>query len=181
MKLIRRTLFLGLQAIAVVAVLGLASYLARPSLIAAPPKEGADRIGSLIRQLGSDNLQERHWASQELVRIGAPALEPLKQALKDTKQEIAIHRCITEIEKDDLEIWVLMKGLRSRNPEERAEATAGLRGLRGHRAEQALPNLMEDLADENPKLQERALWALPASQPGVVRAWLISFGIRMPI
>lgn len=76
MNLIRRTLFLGLQAVAVVAVLGLASYLAEPGLIVASPEERAERIGSLIRQMGSDSLQERERASDELVRIGARPWKP---------------------------------------------------------------------------------------------------------
>lgn len=120
MNLIRRTLFLGLQAVAVVAVLGLASYLAEPGLIVASPEERAERIGSLIRQMGSDSLQERERASDELVRIGVPALEALRRAEKDSDLELAgrAKECIWKIERD-LEIVALIGARKDPRTEKR--------------------------------------------------------------
>jgi hypothetical protein len=51
--------------------------------IEAPLGSGKEQITQLIQHLGSDSLQERERASQVLVRIGAPALDSLRRALKD--------------------------------------------------------------------------------------------------
>jgi HEAT repeat protein len=44
-----------------------------------------EKIERLIRQLGSNEFEERNAASEELEKIGKPALEALRKALKDTK------------------------------------------------------------------------------------------------
>jgi hypothetical protein len=56
---------------------------------AAAPPPGADdaadaaRIARLVRQLGSDDFDEREAATKELEAIGEPALAPLRKAAAD--------------------------------------------------------------------------------------------------
>jgi hypothetical protein len=44
-----------------------------------------EKIDRLIRQLGNAEFEKRQAASEELEKIGKPALEALRKALKDTK------------------------------------------------------------------------------------------------
>ncbi|MBI4833312.1 MAG: HEAT repeat domain-containing protein, partial [Planctomycetes bacterium] len=45
-----------------------------------------DEIQSLIKQLGDDDWETREKAKEELTKIGEPALELLKQTLKETQE-----------------------------------------------------------------------------------------------
>jgi hypothetical protein len=48
------------------------------------------KIGKLIKQLGSDKYKEREAASQELKKVGKPALPALKEALKSKDLEVRL-------------------------------------------------------------------------------------------
>lgn len=50
--------------------------------------EAAARIARLIRQLGSDDFENREAASKALEKIGVPALKPLEEALQSTDAEV---------------------------------------------------------------------------------------------
>src|SRR5690348_2318877 len=65
--------------------LGLAAVTAAPA--AEAPKVSAERIAKLVKQLGSDDFDERDKATKELEEIGAPALEALRKAAKDGDTE----------------------------------------------------------------------------------------------
>ncbi len=54
----------------------------------APKKGEADRIGRLIRQLGSERFAEREKALKELDKIGLPALEALQEAAQAADPEV---------------------------------------------------------------------------------------------
>ena len=155
-----------LRAVTVVTVLGLASAGAGQRLIAAPPEGGTERVGSLIRQLGSDNFQERERATQELVRIGTPALESLRRVLKDSDQELIIRaqQCITTIERD-VKIVGLIEALKDPRPEKRIQAACQLAEF-GRYAEKAVPALIEALDDKDAKVQERVANAISFLGPG---------------
>src|SRR5262245_32024386 len=61
---------------------------------AAAPAPGADdaadaaRIARLVRQLGSDDFDEREAATKELEAIGEPALAPLRKAAAEGDAEV---------------------------------------------------------------------------------------------
>src|SRR5262249_27594710 len=59
------------------------------------------RLGQLIRQLGSDAFEEREQAVRRLVGVGAAGLPRLRQALKDTDPEIRerAQDCIVQVER----------------------------------------------------------------------------------
>jgi HEAT repeat protein len=59
------------------------------------------RLDQLIRQLGSDDFDEREQAGRRLVGVGAAALPRLRQALKDSDPEIRAraHDCIAQTER----------------------------------------------------------------------------------
>ncbi len=61
-----------------------------------------DRVDRLLRALGSDNFRERDRATSELIRIGAPAREPLRRAAADKDTEIATRAqaCLKLLERD---------------------------------------------------------------------------------
>jgi hypothetical protein len=63
-----------------VAVLGLVALAAAGG---DPPKADAEHIARLVKQLGSDNFDEREKATRELEEIGPPALAALRAAGKD--------------------------------------------------------------------------------------------------
>ncbi|HUS46985.1 MAG TPA: efflux RND transporter permease subunit, partial [Phycisphaerae bacterium] len=60
-----------------------------PNGASTQPAADAAEIERLIRQLGSDKFAEREEAQKELVKIGVPALEPLRAAAKDADAERA--------------------------------------------------------------------------------------------
>ena len=68
--------------------LGLAVLLAAPARTA--DNVDPERIGKLIKQLGSAEFAEREKASKELDAIGTPALEPLQKALKSDDAEVRL-------------------------------------------------------------------------------------------
>jgi len=47
----------------------------------------------LIRELGSDSYQERQAAEEKLIKIGRPALDPCRQAIKNTTDPEIRTRC----------------------------------------------------------------------------------------
>ena len=55
---------------------------------AVPPGKLRKRIAAGVAQLGSDSWEIREGATQELIRIGAPALEQVAAALESTDAEV---------------------------------------------------------------------------------------------
>ena len=173
MNWIRRRVVLGwLRAVTVVTVLGLASPEAGQRLIAAPPEVGAERVGSLIRQLGSDNLQERDQASQELVRIGDPALEALRRSVKDPDPEVGLRTKIC------LETIKAIGALKDPDPKVRSRALITLTSAGPHLARRVVPRVVEMLDDPDQGIvgQARDLlcnWRkeIPEAKPLLVAMW----------
>ncbi len=56
--------------------------LAAAFLLLAPPAQDDARVLDLIRQLEDDSIEARERAQKELVRIGEPALPPLRKAVE---------------------------------------------------------------------------------------------------
>ena len=54
-------------------------------LLSAPTTRPTDEIPTLLRQLSHDDWKVRQKAQERLVSIGEPAVEPLKRALRETK------------------------------------------------------------------------------------------------
>ena len=127
-------------------------------------------IDVLIRQLGSDNLQERERASQELVQIGTPALKALRRTLNNPDPELAVRSkaCITTIERND-QISSLIIELKNKRPEKKLQAISRLREF-DQDAEKALPILMELLDDEDVKVQVEATGIMEVIGPRAKRA-----------
>ena len=73
--------------LALLLCLGLGTVIAIPSGAAEPVD--AKKIAKLIEQLGGDEFSEREKASAELDAIGAPALEALRKAAKNTDVEVS--------------------------------------------------------------------------------------------
>jgi len=67
-------------------LLGLGALVAAPAADA--PKADAERIAQLVKQLGSDNFEEREKATKELEAIGTPAINALRRAAKDGEAEV---------------------------------------------------------------------------------------------
>src|SRR5258707_521154 len=67
-------------------VLWLAVLVAAPAADA--PKADAERVAKLVKQLGSDDFEEREKASKELEAIGGPALDALRAAAKSEEAEV---------------------------------------------------------------------------------------------
>src|SRR5947209_7742248 len=69
--------------------LGLGVLAATPARSAdSAEKPDADKITKLVKQLGSDDFDDREKASAALDAIGAPALDALRDALKSSDEEI---------------------------------------------------------------------------------------------
>src|SRR5205814_9077475 len=84
----------------------------------------SDRVNELIRQLGSDNFQQREQASKDLISLGEPALTALRLAAKGTDADVARRAtaCITQIERN-LRIVVLIRTLQQeRDPTTKVKA-----------------------------------------------------------
>lgn len=80
-------------------VLGLGALAALPSP-AADNKVEVERIATLVKQLGSNQFEEREKATQQLDAIGAPALEGLRKAAKsdDLETRMRAEKLIAKIE-----------------------------------------------------------------------------------
>jgi hypothetical protein len=69
--------------------LGLGALAAIPARSAdSAEKPDADKIAKLIKQLGSDDFDDREKASAALDAIGAPALDALRDAAKSSDEEV---------------------------------------------------------------------------------------------
>src|SRR5262245_8288024 len=78
--------------LALVIGLGLGALVVAPAADppkdkADPPKVNTEEIAKLVKQLGSDNFEEREKASKDLEAIGAPALDALHDAIKNGESE----------------------------------------------------------------------------------------------
>lgn len=118
------------------------------------------QIAKLIRQLDSDNFEEREKASKELIAIGSLALEPLRKATKSPDLEVVkrANACIKEIEIDVI-IARHITDLTDTNPKVRAKAANALMPFKA-RAASAVPRLIAAIDDNDPHVRDRATWAL---------------------
>jgi WD40 repeat protein len=72
------------------------------ALLAAAPPADRPKVRALIEQLGADTFAEREAASKTLLKIGPPALTPLRKALfaKDLEVRRRARRLVDAIEKE---------------------------------------------------------------------------------
>jgi HEAT repeat protein len=132
-----------------------------PPVPKGPASGDSARIERLIRRLGSDRFEERQRAAQDLVAAGAPALEPLRQALKSSDPEVnrLAARCIPQIE-HNLKVAALIDKLRDRQPQVRADAADELFQL-GRGARAAVPALVKVMMDDpDTYVRQRAIVAM---------------------
>jgi HEAT repeat protein len=130
-----------------------AMVLARPgSSRAEEPIE--KRVQALVRLLGSENFDEREKAVQELIKVGARALEPLRKASASADPEVArlARVCIAKIE-HNAKVDALLRKLRSTKPEEREEGSIGLCDL-APELEPIVPALIAALDDPDIQVRE---------------------------
>jgi WD40 repeat protein len=83
-------MFLNKLLVSAILVLALGSGLiyrsgAHATRASAPPPAASEAIRALIKQLGDDSFEKRESASKRLVAIGAPALDLLRQAVRDSR------------------------------------------------------------------------------------------------
>ena len=91
------------------------------SICSAMADETEKRVERLVKQLGSENFDEREHAGKELIEVGAPALAELRRVARSTDPEVA-HRarmCIPVIEING-KVMAIAAELRSKSAEERA-------------------------------------------------------------
>ncbi len=77
--------------VAVMLVLGAGTALAQEKVEEEPAKKQADtgsKVESLVKQLGAESFKEREAATEELKKIGKPAVPALKEALKSEDAEV---------------------------------------------------------------------------------------------
>jgi HEAT repeat protein len=141
--------------------------LALPAACRAPePVE--KRVQELVRLLGSETFEEREKAVQELIKVGAPALEPLRKASASTDAEVArlAKVCIPKIE-HNVKVAGFLRQLRSDKQEDRL---AGARGLceMEKRVGEIVPALAELLDDPRIDVREATAcvlyWAGPNAE-----------------
>ncbi len=122
-----------------------------------------DRVGQLIEQLGSNHFPEREKAAKELISIGAPALEPLRQALKHDDPEVArrARDCIAAIERNE-PVQTLAADLNNTDPDVRMQAAKDLARM-GPGLLPVFPALIDALGDPNVQVQEAVIAALVAA------------------
>ena len=137
-----------------------------------PPKTADDAaVQRLIRQLGSEDFEEREKAIKDLVEIGAPALEALRRAAVSEDAEVARRAkgCLPEIERD-VKVLAFAVRLTAKSAKERNGAALALYDF-GQGAHKALPALIAALDDPDPVVRNTVVLALaalgPASEPVV--------------
>jgi HEAT repeat protein len=121
----------------------------------------SERIEGLIGGLGSARFEERERAAKDLMLVGAPALEPLRRALKSSDPEVVrrSEKCIRQIELN-LRIAALVGALKDKSPQVRAQSATDL-GKLGRDAKDAVPSLVKVfLDDEDATVRGRAVGAL---------------------
>jgi hypothetical protein len=106
-----------------------------PSLTAflrkqAPDPNALARARELVKQLGDDDFARREKAALELVKLGAPAVPALQQAVKDEDLEVSrrAQSCLEQIQaRSGLEtVIAAVRLLGARRPEGAAEALLAL-------------------------------------------------------
>ena len=78
----------------------------------APASSDQERVAKLIQQLAGSRFAEREQAMKDLIAIGAPALDPLRSALKSNDPELVRRalECIPIIERN-VQFAALIKAL----------------------------------------------------------------------
>jgi HEAT repeat protein len=138
------------------------------------PVAAADtRVDRLIRQLGSEDFDERQQASKDLIEMGVPALPALRRAAMSADPEVATRAkaCIPVIEVNE-KVMALVPHLKSKSAKDRAD-TISLLGPFGAGAYKAVPALIVALDDDDADVRLRAVNMLggigPAAGPAVER------------
>lgn len=72
------------------------ALLLAPALLAAGPRQDAEAIDSLIRQLGADRITDREEASRRLLAIGKPARPALERAAEGSTESAAGARAVID-------------------------------------------------------------------------------------
>ncbi len=148
---------------AVIAVLILSAFFVATAVADETKAADAEAVRRLIRQLGSEDFEEREQAAKQLIARGPAVLEALEAARRAKDPEIArkAWECMRQIDpsleiKPQILAWI--KQLRSPDLEVRHRAGDGLFAL-GPKLAPFVPNLIEVLDD--PDLEVRS-WAAVA-------------------
>jgi HEAT repeat protein len=133
---------------------------------AAAPKldpELAAKIKDLIKQLGSDSFDTRQKASEELKKIGAPAVAELRKAAKNEDPEVR-HRAQAVLDTITLSVDYLVDGLKDDDAAVRKESAEKL-GELGDKAKSAIPALEEALKDKDEEVRDAVIVAIVTIDP----------------
>ena len=133
------------------------------------PKSADAKTEELIRQLGSDDFKAREKACKDLISLGVPALEKLREAAKFIDPEVSrrADECIKQIEINQ-KVAFLIEGLRDPDPKRRAESANELAGFGSH-ARPAVPALIKLLDDPEPQVRIRGVYSLGLLGPDVAK------------
>jgi hypothetical protein len=113
-----------------------------------------------VRLLGSENFEERENAVQELIKVGAPALEALRKASASTDAEVArlAKNCIQKIE-HNVKVADWLRQVREGKEKERQEASGYLIRL-GPQLDEVIPPLVELLDHPKNEVKEAVAYIL---------------------
>jgi len=116
-----------------------------------------DRVSRLISELKGKNARVRHRAAEELVKIGAPAVEPLIAALKDPDSPVRVGAVgVLGNIKDPRAVEPLMAALKDMDSGVRGGAVEAL----GEIGPPAAEPLIAALKDPDSGVRRSAAWAL---------------------
>jgi len=147
-------------------LLGLALGLSPAPEASAAPKvdpELAAKIKDLIKQLGADTFDARQKATEELKKIGAPAVPDLRKATKSDDPEVR-HRAQAVLDTITLSIEYLIDGLKDADAAVRKESAEKL-GELGAKAKEAVPALVEAMKDKDEDVRDAAIVAVVSIDP----------------
>jgi len=105
-----------------------------------------DRVSRLISELKGKNARVRHRAAEELVKIGAPAVEPLIAALKDPDSPVRVGAVgVLGNIKDPRAVEPLMAALKDPDSGARGGAAVALGKIKDPRAVEPLMAALKDM------------------------------------
>jgi HEAT repeat protein len=157
------------RAIAVVlaaCLFGLALRMCSVPEASAAPKVDPEleaKIKELVKQLGSDNFDTRQKATEQLIKIGAPAVAELRKAVKSDDAEVR-HRARAVLDTITLSVEYLIDGLKDSDSAVRKESAEKL-GELGAKAKEALPPLIEALKDKDEEVKDAVILAIMSIDP----------------
>jgi hypothetical protein len=136
----------------------------------APASSDQERFDKLIQQLAGSRFAEREQAMRDLIAIGVPALEPLRNASKSKDAELVrrAQECIPIIERN-VQIAALLKSLKDPDWAVRCKTLDKMKEFGPH-AETAVPELVECIKDENPLVSFAAMDAIASIGPKATKA-----------